>query len=363
MIAGGGTAGHLMPGISVADSLVSSGTDPSSLLFVGSEHGIDRSLLERTAYESTYLPGRGIQRRITPSNVVASAGLAVALVRSLILLARRRPKVVLALGGYASISCSVAAVLLRIPLVVAEQNARSGLANRVVARFARACAVSFADTDLPKAVHTGNPIRQALLTIRRPQDSASSRAALGLPQDRRVIAVFSGSLGSRRINLAMREAVERLGDRGDIAVHHVIGSRDWEELSACSDNQGTRKIFYQAVRYEDRMGELLAAADLVVSRAGGSTVAELTAIGVPAILVPLPIATRDHQTANARSLVDAGAAVLLQDSALDGELLATTIAEIVDSPARLARMEAAALSLGRPDAADRVALLMREYAR
>src|SRR5262249_53588010 len=144
-----------------------------------------------------------------------------------------------------------------------------------------------------------------------------ARAELGLPADRIVVGVATGSLGSRRVNQAVRALVPRWRDRGDVAVRHVIGRRDYAEFAAAPD---TGELVYQVVEYEDRVDLLLAAADVAVTRAGGS-VAELTAMGVPAILVPLPIATRDHQTANAQVLVDAGGAVLIPDDELDVDRL------------------------------------------
>jgi undecaprenyldiphospho-muramoylpentapeptide beta-N-acetylglucosaminyltransferase len=362
VVAGGGTAGHLLPGLAVADELVARGHEQTSIHFVGSRHGLEARLLDHSGYPHTLLPGRGVQRRLAPANVLAVLGLLAAGVLALVQLVRARPRVVLALGGYASVACSVGAVLLRIPLVVAEQNARAGSANRLVGRFARACAVAFEGTDLPHAVLTGNPVRPALLAVDRARDAAAARRDLGIDEGRTVVAVFSGSLGSRRINTAIREATTRLADRSDLAVYHVVGARDWDALGHEPITAAGSGATYVAVRYENRMDRLLAAADLVVSRAGGTTVAELAAVGVPAILVPLPIATRDHQSANAAALVAAGAAVLVEDAALDGALLADLLRDLLDDPARRTAMATAAHALGRHDAAAAVADLLEEAA-
>jgi UDP-N-acetylglucosamine:LPS N-acetylglucosamine transferase len=152
-------------------------------------------------------------------------------------------------------------------------------------------------------------------------------------------------------------------DRSDVAIHHVIGSRDWDELSPAAKRFDDAPLAYQAVRYEDRMHLALAAADVAVCRAGGTTVAELALVGLPAVFVPLPIAPRDHQTANAQALVDAGAARLVPDGELTGDRLLAEIGPIVDDAALRARMEASARGLGRPDAAARVADLVEENAR
>jgi undecaprenyldiphospho-muramoylpentapeptide beta-N-acetylglucosaminyltransferase len=362
LVAGGGTAGHLQPGLAIARALTERGHDAATIRFVTSEREIDAQLLAPTTFDVSTLPGRGIQRRLTLQNLSAAFGLFRAQVRAFGLLRRHRPRVVLAVGGYASVACAVAAVVLRIPLVVAEQNARAGLANRLTGRFARVCAVPVADTDLPRAVVTGNPVRAEVLGIDRARDRTSARAALGLPADRTVVLVFAGSLGSRRLNEAVRGLVGEWARRDDLAIRHVVGGRDWEELGRPTAAEDPSGLLYQPVRYEDRMHLALAATDLVVCRAGGTTVAELAIVGLPAVLVPLPIATRDHQTANAREMVRAGAARLVPDAELDVARLERELGEIVDGPGKLAAMTSAAAGLGRPDAAGRVARLVEEQA-
>ena len=363
IVAGGGTAGHVLPGLAVARALVARGHDAETIHFVGSERGLESRLVPEAGFGLTVLPGRGIQRRLTLANVVAVWGLVRAIVQGVALVRRRRPAVVVVLGGYASVACVVGAVLWRVPIVVTEQNARAGAANRLAGRFAKACAVPFDETDLPRSVVTGNPVRSEVLAIDRIEGRAAARAALDLPPDRVVVAVVTGSLGARRVNQAVRDALPALAARSDLAVRHVIGSRDWEAMSVPPPAVETGALVYQAVRYEDRMDLLLTAADLLVGRAGGTTVAELAEVGLPALLVPLPIAPRDHQTANAAALVRSGAAILVPDGELDGSRLVVELTPLLDQPERLAEMGAAAHSLARPDAADRVADLVEAHAR
>lgn len=363
LIAGGGTAGHLLPGLAVARALVSRGHDPSAVHFAVSEREIDARLLSDTGFEYTPLPGRGIERRLTFANVGAVWGLLRAFWRSLRLVGRRRPQVVLAVGGYASAACAFAAVVRRVPLVVAEQNARAGLANRLAGRFAAAAAVAFDATDLPRAEVTGNPVRREVLAVERGRDRDAAREAFGLPADRVVLAVFSGSLGSRRINTALHEALPVWRDRADLAVYHVVGHRDWDDAGDPAEAYAHAALWYRAVRYEDRMPELFAAADLALCRAGGTTVAELAVVGLPAVLVPLPIAPRDHQTANAEALVRSGGALLIADGDLDGARLRAEIDPLLDDPSRRTEMARAAAALGRRDAADAVADLLERYVR
>ncbi|MEY2404922.1 MAG: UDP-N-acetylglucosamine--N-acetylmuramyl-(pentapeptide) pyrophosphoryl-undecaprenol, partial [Acidimicrobiaceae bacterium] len=305
------------------------------------------------------LPGRGIQRRLTLQNASAAFGILRGIVRALRIVRRRRPRGVVALGGYASVACGLAAVVLRVPIIVLEQNVRAGAANRLVARRASAAAVSFPGTDLPHAVVTGNPLRSAIRAAAEHPDRAAACDALGLPADRTVIAVFSGSLGSRRINNAVRGLAERWKDRDDLAIRHVIGRRDHAAYVADPPPPGT--LVYQVVEYEERMDLVLSAADVAITRAGGG-VAELAALGVPAVLVPLPIATRDHQTANAQVLVDAGAAVLVPDDELTTDRLEAELTPILDDACRRSEMAAAMRANAHLDAAERAAALIDEHA-
>lgn len=362
LLAGGGTAGHVIPGLAVARALVARGHDPSSLVFVGSERGIEARLVPEAGFPLVALPGRGIQRRLTPANIRAAAGILFAMGKGIALVRRRRPNVVVVVGGYASVGPAVGAVLWRVPIVITEQNAKAGLANRLAGRFAKASAVPFPETDLPRKVVAGNPVRPEILAVDRQRDRKSARAQLGLPDDRVVIAVFSGSLGARSINDAMRGLLPLWRHRRDLAVRHVIGSRDWDELGASPDLPA-EGILYQPVRYEDQMHLLLAAADVAVTRAGGNTVAELAVVGLPAILVPLPIAPRDHQTANAAVLTRAGGAVHVPDDELTATRLRDELEPLIADLDLLRSMAEAVQTVAYRDAADRVARLVKEHAR
>jgi len=361
LVAGGGTAGHVLPGLAVARALVDRGHPASSIQFVGSARGLEATLVPAAGFDVTLLPGRGIQRRVSLENLAAAWGLVRAVFKGVALVRRRRPSVVLVLGGYASVACTVGAVLWRVPIVVMEQNARAGAASRLAGRFARACAVPFVETDLPRRVVTGNPVRAEVLAIDRERDRVDARARLGVGPDRVFIAVVTGSLGARRVNEAVLGAATRWSTRRDLSIRHVIGSRDWEALQERLPS--TDGLEYVAVRYEDHMETVLAAADLVVGRAGGTTVAELAEVGVASVVVPLPGAPRDHQTANAAALVRVGGAVLIADVDLDGDRLADAIEALISDPDRLTRMGAAAHTLSRPDAADAVAELVERHAR
>jgi undecaprenyldiphospho-muramoylpentapeptide beta-N-acetylglucosaminyltransferase len=387
IFAGGGTGGHVLPGLAVARSLVARGHDPSTIHFVGGDSGVEAALVPAAGFTVDELPGRGIQRRLTLANIAAAIGIVRGIFRALGIVRHRRPQVVVALGGYASVAVGLAAVVWRIPLVVLEQNARAGAVNRLLGRRAVAAAVSFPGTDLPRAVVTGNPLRPEIRDVAEHRDRDKAASALGLPSDRTIVAVYSGSLGSRRINEAVRGLIGHWKDRGDLAVRHVIGRRDFNEyMASLSHAPGVASLLppqdgrpaagasragasaerndglvYQVVEYEERVDMMLSAADVAVTRAGGG-VAELAALGVPAVLVPLPIAPRDHQTANAGVLADAGAAILVPDDELTTERLEVELSSILDDPARREAMAKAMRANAHLDAADRVGDLVEQHA-
>ncbi len=362
VIAGGGTAGHVLPGISIAQHIVDRGAPREAVHFVGSSRGVETRLVVEAGFGLTALPGRGLQRRLALSNVAAAIGLLRAFVQALMVLRRCKPAVVLGLGGYASAACGAAAALLRVPLVITEQNAVPGLANRLLSRFAAGAATAFEATDLRGATWTGNPVRTEVLAADRTACRAASRAALGVGAERRLVAVFGGSLGARRINEAVAGAVERWQARSDLHIRHIAGRRDYDDLSHRVAPDPRSPLNYDLVDYEENMAAVYAAADLVVSRAGATTVAELAAVGVPAVLVPLPGAPGDHQTANARRLAAAGGAVIVNDADLDPARLAAEVDALLQDPDRLSSMAGAAAELARPDAAGAVVDLVERCA-
>ncbi|MDE3203833.1 MAG: undecaprenyldiphospho-muramoylpentapeptide beta-N-acetylglucosaminyltransferase [Acidobacteriota bacterium] len=357
VIAGGGTGGHVVPAIAIARALVERGHDPSSIHFVGSRRGMESTMVPAAGFALTLLPGRGIARRLTWDNVAAVGGLVLAVAQAVVLIGRLRPSVTVAVGGYASLPAVLASVLWRVPIVVAEQNAVPGLANRLAGRFAVACAVSFDSTPLPRAVVTGNPVRPEVAAIEGgPDGRLLARAALGLPPAHFVVLAAGGSLGAGRINHAVAELARRWSDRSGVCIYHVIGRRDFGAVTAA--RPPTAALDYRQIEFEERMPLVLAAADVSVQRAGASTVAELAVVGLPSILVPLPGAPGDHQTANARRLADIGAAVLVPDAQLDADRLAAELEALMADPGRRADMAAASRRVGRPDAANRVAILV-----
>jgi len=373
VIAGGGTAGHVFVALATARALADRGVERDDIELIGSTRGQEARLASGEGFGLTLLPGRGIVRqpRVGPqlTNLVSLGGLLWATLRAFVILLRRRPRVVVSVGGYASVPAGIAAVLLRVPIVIVNVDARPGLAHRVLGRFAAASAVAFAGTHLRHPVLTGAPVRADLVGVHRsPDRAATARLALGLPADRRTVAVFGGSLGARRLNDAVLVLAHLYAGRGGLTLYHVSGPRNFEEVEAAraeldaerADGSGLR---YRLVPFEEDMASLYAAADVVVCRAGALTIAELALVGMPAVLVPLPGAPGDHQSANAAALVDAGAAVMLRDEDCTGDRLAAVLNELLADTVHLASMGEAAASLGRPDAADAVASLVQAHAR
>ncbi|WP_436795652.1 undecaprenyldiphospho-muramoylpentapeptide beta-N-acetylglucosaminyltransferase [Actinospongicola halichondriae] len=351
LVTGGGTAGHVLPALAIATALDERG---HRVHMVGSLRGIETRLFPESGFDSTLLPGRGIARSLRPAKIVDNVGAVIGLVRAFLtaigLVRRLRPSAVVAVGGYASVACGLGAVLWRVPLVVHEQNAVPGAANRLLARFAAASAVSFPDTPLPQATVVGNPVRAELFD--RPHVVRSD--------GRRQVLVFGGSLGALSINRATVAAAEQWATRSDLAVHHVVGHRDWPTLERPTS---VGALEYRAVEYEDDMPGQLAAADLVVCRAGSGTCFELAATSRPAVIIPSMVTTGGQQIANAERVAAVGGAVVIRDDELDGDRLVAVVDELLADPARLEQMAERMGTLATPNAAATVADLVERHGR
>lgn len=338
VIAAGGTAGHVVPALAVADALRASGAD---VHFVGGERA-ERTLVPEAGYPLEALDVVGLDRKDPVKAARAALKAVLAVVRSLRILRRLRPDAVLGGGGYVAGPVGLAAVLLRIPLVLTEADSHLGLTNRLLAPLAKRVCLAFPLEGRGGRRYrvTGRPIPPV------ESDRAVARKAFGIRPEEVVVLVFGGSLGARSINLAAAEAFRDAPFR----VLHAAGTRDYGELRELV--AGTAN--YDLRPYISPFGPALAASDLVVARAGGS-IFEVAAHGRPALLVPYPHATADHQTANARWMADGGAAVIVPDGELTGERLAKEVAGLLHDRSRLAAMANASAALARPNAAQDVA--------
>lgn len=348
VIATGGTAGHVVPALAVADALRDRG---AAVSFLGTRGHLEARLVPEAGYEIEFLDVRALDRR-NPLKALAAAGRAVAAVPAARRVLRERgANVVMGGGGYVAGPAGVAALLARVPLVLTEADSHLGLANRLLARGARRVCLAFPvpGREGPRYAVTGRPVPSAVLTA----DRERARRRFGIAAGDRCLLVFGGSLGARTINEAALSAfaADGGGER-NFHVLHISGSRD--HAAASRTIEAERPPRYTLIEYEPTLADALAASDLVVARAGGS-VFELAAAGRPAILVPYPHATAAHQARNAAWMADAGAAVVLEDSRLDPGALAQEAGALLADGERLQRMAAAARAVARPDAAERIA--------
>jgi UDP-N-acetylglucosamine--N-acetylmuramyl-(pentapeptide) pyrophosphoryl-undecaprenol N-acetylglucosamine transferase len=340
VIAAGGTAGHVVPALAVADALRAEG---AQVVFVGGERA-ERTLVPQAGYDLRTIAVEGLSRT-NPLKAARAAAKAVAAVGT----ARRilrdvRPDAVMGGGGYVAGPVGLAAVARRIPLVLTEADSHLGLSNRLLARFARRVCLAFPieGRSGDRYLVTGRPVPPPAT------DLAAARARFDLAEGDRCVLVFGGSLGARSINEA---AVTAFADPPpDYRILHAAGARDFASLRDRVPPGGR----YDLREYIDDFGEALLACDLCVARAGGS-IFEVAAHGRPAILVPYPHASADHQTANARWMAEAGAAVVVADADLTPERLRADVDGLMSDPARLQAMGRASAALARPDAAQRIA--------
>lgn len=371
VVTGGGTSGHVLPAIAIMDRLVLAGHDRAALHYVGTTRGIEQRLLPPTGYAHTFLDVVGLQRSLSRRNLSVLPKLLRARRLARRLLHDLDAAVVVNVGGYASMPATLAARRAKVPVVVVSYDLLPGLSSRIAARFATAVACAFPGSSLHRGVTTGAPIRPEIISVDRgPAGRAAARELLGLPADRFVVSVVGGSLGAKAINDAVAELVCLAADRSDLAVHHVVGER-WREAVAAATGEragvhaeagGTGGIMYRVIGYEDRMPAVYAASDLLVTRAGASTIAELAATGSPAIVVPWPDAAENHQVANARTLSDTGGAVLLEQHLLTGARLLADVDRLAADRAALAAMGAAAHAEGVRHRGDSLIDLVRDVA-
>jgi UDP-N-acetylglucosamine--N-acetylmuramyl-(pentapeptide) pyrophosphoryl-undecaprenol N-acetylglucosamine transferase len=348
VIAAGGTAGHVVPALAVADALRAEAD--ARVVFVGGERA-EKTLVPEAGYELRPIRVEGLSRS-NPLKAARGAAKAAGAVRSARAILRDvRPDAVMGGGGYVAGPVGAAAVAGRVPLVLTEADSHLGLTNRLLARHARRVCLAFpiAGRDGDRYRVTGRPVPPVQ------HDRATARERFGMPEDETCVLVFGGSLGARSINDA---AVTALRD-APFRVLHASGDRDFETLR--HELGIPEPAHYMLVPYIKPFGDALAASDLVVARAGGS-IFEVAAHGRPAILVPDPHAAADHQTTNARWMADAGAAVVVPDAELTPERLADEVGHLLADPSRLHQMAQASARLARPDAARDIAREVLEAA-
>jgi len=355
MIAGGGTGGHIYPAIAIAQEFVRRGPDRRAV-FVGTPYGLEKTIVPKAGFPLEFISVGGLKGKGPLDLVKNLARLPFGFVQAFQVIGKHRPNVVLGVGGYSSGPVLLAAKLRGVPTAIHEQNAFPGLANRSVARFVTAVAVAFAEA-VPRlhrsdAVVTGNPIRKEFFEVNR-QPATGNRQRL---------LIFGGSQGSHVLNQAMGGALlflARLKDRLEIV--HQTGPKEVDEVRAAYKTSAFPNA--RVVPYLDPIVNEIAAADLIVSRAGAMTIGELAAVGRAAILVPFGAATNNHQELNARVVERAGGAVVITESQLSPERLATAISEVLSNPQRAAQMGTAARTLAAPEATRKIVELLEKIER
>lgn len=367
VFAGGGTGGHTAAGLAIATALTARLGDGVRLAWIGSQAGVEATWVPAAGIPYDAIPTGKLRRQLAWRNVTdLTIRVPAGFGRAFALLGRLRPDVVVATGGFVAVPTAVAAAARRCPLLVHEQVVVPGLANRLIGRVADRVAVTFAASapafPPSKVVVTGNPIRPALLAGRR--ERAFER--FGLDPAAPLTYVTGGALGAHRVNrvvgaalgalLPMTQVVHQAGD-------NVQGDLGWLQREAARLSPSLQARYRVAAHIGGELGDLYAAASLVIGRAGAGTVTELAALGLPSILIPLPGARGDEQTANARVLADAGAAVLLPERELTPERLVDEVRTLLGEPARLRARAERARSLATPDAATRLVDLILSLAR
>ena len=347
LIAGGGTGGHLFPGIALAEE-VATRHPRNDVVFVGTNRGLEARVVPAAGFKFEAITSRGLKGMGIVKLLLGLFTLPLSLIESLRIVRKYQPDVVVGVGGYSSGPVVMAAWLMRVPTAVQEQNALPGLTNKILGRFVKAVFLAFEEAAAffprSKVFVIGNPIRRKLMeNFMRPK----------IKHDRFSVLVFGGSLGARGLNSRMEQALDHLVDLKDqLHFVHQTGKNDVAQLRAAYTSKG---FDAEVVEFIEDMSEAYARCELVICRAGATTIAELTVCKKASILVPFPFATDDHQAVNARALVDAGAALMFRESELDGAKLAAELRALAKDPQRLEKMEKAAGLLGRPEAAKELA--------
>jgi UDP-N-acetylglucosamine--N-acetylmuramyl-(pentapeptide) pyrophosphoryl-undecaprenol N-acetylglucosamine transferase len=361
VLAGGGTGGHIFPMSAVARALMDAGLPASDLVYVGSRRGQERSLLGGGSVRLVTLPGRGLRRSLSARALVenggALVGLALGTLRALWLFARWRPAVVVSFGGYAALPAGLAAVLWRRRLVLVELDAAAGATHRLLARFASARCVP-GEARSARDVVTGVPLTPEILSVSRERDArraARARFAPPIDDERVVVVVMTGSLGARSVNDAVSALALSWRSRRDVCLLHVSGRRDAARVREAAP--ALEGLDYRVFDFAE-MAPLWSVADIALCRAGAMTVAELAALGIAAVLVPLPGAPGGHQELNARRLVNAGGAILLNDADLSEARLAESLDELMHER-RYEEMGRSLAPLAHRDAAGVIADVVR----
>jgi UDP-N-acetylglucosamine--N-acetylmuramyl-(pentapeptide) pyrophosphoryl-undecaprenol N-acetylglucosamine transferase len=357
ILSGGGTGGHIYPALTIAHEIGE--LTEAEFLFVGTPKGMEARIIPQEGYAFAALPAEGLKRKITLENLRILMKTGTSLWKARSVLRRFRPDVVIGTGGYVCGPILLAAALERIPTMIQEQNVIPGVTNRILSHFVDVVALGYEDARSRfakpgRCLWTGNPIRSDIVRA----DREESRKKLGIASSDFMVLTAGGSRGARTINRAMEGVHRHFRETPGICLYHVTGRGEYDRVCRDLDGvdgDGRFGAGSRLVPYQDDMPAALAAADLVIYRAGAVGLAELAARGLPSILIPYPYAAEDHQTYNARVLVAAGAAKMITDACLTADELIQDIEHMRLHPDELACMAKASAGLGHPEAGREIA--------
>lgn len=354
IVTGGGTGGHIYPALAIARGLQNRYPD-CKVFYVGTARGMEADIVPKEGIPFIGIAGAGLHRKLSPKNLLVLWQAGRGFFQALGTVRRIKPHVVIGTGGYVCGPVVLAASLCRIPTLIHEQNALPGITNRLLSRFTNKVAVTFAGSEkyFPRKASvklTGLPVRPEILRAER----KGSYNKLGFVDNSRLLLLsFGGSRGAQSLNKAMETVIAEFAGNSELNILHVTGKTGYDEFISRCVSRGiyVDKIGNVNVKpYMYDMQDVLSSADLLISRAGAATLAEITALGIPSVLVPYPYASENHQEYNARALEKAGAAVVVLDRDLNGKLLCRLISELLDDPRRLEMMASASKRLGKKNA-------------
>lgn len=342
LLAGGGTAGHINPAISIADTIKTKEPD-SKFLFVGTKNGMESKLVPKSGYDIEFIEVSGFKRKLTPKNAVAAFKALRAFVKCRSIVKKFKPDVVIGTGGYVSGPLLLAASKLKIPTLIHEQNVFAGLTSKMLSDKVNTVCISFEESRVKfekakNVVLTGNPLRNELFEI----TYKDARKKLGIDEKPFIVA-FGGSLGATRLNESMVSFIKRV-EEGKCNILFATGEREFDEVSAKLEN--VKKDGIDVVKYIYNMNEAMQAADLLICRAGAITVSELNALAKPSVLIPSPNVTDNHQFYNAKALADKNAAVLIEEKDLNDEMFFETVSRLSENMIKLREMSVCSGNMG-----------------
>ncbi|NLM72847.1 MAG: undecaprenyldiphospho-muramoylpentapeptide beta-N-acetylglucosaminyltransferase [Clostridiaceae bacterium] len=357
IISGGGTGGHIYPGLAIAKEILKNEPD-AEILFVGTKHGLEGQLVSREGFNIEFIEVSGFKRKLSFDNIKTLLRLFRSFGRIRKILNEFKPDAVIGTGGYVCGPVVFSAALRKIPTIIHEQNAFPGVTNKILSKYVDAVAISFEESrqrfkSKAKIVLTGNPVRSELFDL----DKNTAKAKLNMPEGRPLVVVFGGSLGAEHINECVTKLVNDHCEELPFNLILATGMKHYDKVTGKIEVKLPSYIRIEPYLYN--MGEVLASADLVVCRGGAITVSELSALGVPSIIIPSPFVAENHQEYNARALEQKGAAVVILQNQLDSEILYGQLLKLISNKELLIKMASSAKKLGKRDAVSDIYSLIK----